>query len=317
MERHERWRTAYRASRYMEHLTESEVQQRAKDIFLNLMVLTEENKIGLPPIDAEGCHWMVLWTHILEEFMIRYGPYPAGFENGFITDLRTPRPDSPLATKAAQVVKAADLKELQPGSFLVKYGKYQYLEAMCEAGSIRIAPAASYDDPSLNPAIRDQELELYIQPPPFAMRLEVIDHKTGKPKATFNPIGNKITKSANTNYFVYCLSTVLVPRLFLDFDADACVIITKPKDFIEQLVYAFEKRMPGWTAVGTPVNYIDPLHVRLNALDIFCQKHFRYTYQKEFRAIWLPSEPITKLDPVFVDMGKLADSCRLIGLGKT
>jgi hypothetical protein len=168
--------------------------------------------------------------------VIRCGPYPAGFENGFITDLRIPRPDSLLATKAAQVVKAANLKGLQPGSYLIKYGKHQYLEAMCEAGSIRIAPAASYDDPSLNPAIRDQELELYIQPTPLAMRLEVIDHKTGKPKATFNPIGNKITRSANTNYFVYCLSTVLVPCLFLDFDADACVIITKPADFIERAV---------------------------------------------------------------------------------
>jgi hypothetical protein len=206
------------------------------------------------------------------------------------------------------------LRELQPGSFLVKYGKYQYLEAMCEAGSIRIAPAALYDDPTLNPAIRDQELELYIQPPPFAMRLEVIDHNTGKPRATFNPIGNKITKSASTNYFVYCLSTVLVPRLFVDFDADACVIITNPEDFIRRLVYAFEKQMPGWTAMRMPVNYIDPLHVRLNALDIFRQKHFRYAYQKEFRAIWLPPEPIAKLDPIFVDVGRLSDSCRLIGL---
>jgi hypothetical protein len=50
-------------------------------------VVTEENKIGLPPIDGEGHHWMVTWTHVLEEFVLRYGPYPAGFDEGFARGL--------------------------------------------------------------------------------------------------------------------------------------------------------------------------------------------------------------------------------------
>lgn len=74
MKRHEMWRGQYRSRRYIEHLTDDEVRQRAKDVFLNMLVITEEAKIGLPPINPESTCWMILWTHVLEEFVIRFGP---------------------------------------------------------------------------------------------------------------------------------------------------------------------------------------------------------------------------------------------------
>jgi len=45
MKRHEMWRGQYRSRRYIEHLTDEEVRQRAKDVFLNMLVITEEAKI--------------------------------------------------------------------------------------------------------------------------------------------------------------------------------------------------------------------------------------------------------------------------------
>lgn len=74
MKRHEMWRGQYRSRRYVEHLADDEVRQRAKDVFLNMLVITEEAKIGLPPINPESTCWMILWTHVLEEFVIRFGP---------------------------------------------------------------------------------------------------------------------------------------------------------------------------------------------------------------------------------------------------
>jgi len=307
----ERWRHQYRQRRYMVHLTEKELQQRAKDVFLNLLVLTEENKIGFPPIDDEGSYWMVRWADILEEFVLRYGPYPAGFKKGFIKEVRIPRPDDPLAPKAAQVVKSLDRSQLKPGTFLVKYGKAEHLRQAFEKGVIRIAPAASMDDPSLNPAIRDRELEVYVQPPPSEMKLHAYDGKTGKPKGVFNPVGNRVRRTSRTNYYVYCLSGALAPRLFIDFDYDSFLIFAEPAAFVKNLLQAVEAKLPKWTGAGMPVKYYDPLNSRLEDIDIFSQKHFRFAYQKEYRIIWLPPREANDLQPVIVELGSLEGSVQV------
>lgn len=316
MKRHEWWRKEYRERRYMEHLTEDELHQRTKDVFLNLMVITEENKVGLHPVNAEGRYWMSVWTHVLEEFVLRFGPYPAGFDKGFIQNLRVPSPEDPLAARAAAVVKALNKSDLRPGSYLVKYGKAEYLQQTFTKGIIRIAPAASYDDPSLNSAIRDRELEIYVQPPPSEMKLYAYDGKTGKPKGVFNPIGNIIRKTSESNFYVYCVSRILTPRLFLDFDADACLILKRPAAFIENIRTEVESKLPGWAGLGMPVKYFDPLHSKINAIDIFSQKHFHFSYQKEFRVVWLPPRIEKELQPVMIELGPLEDQCELIELNR-
>jgi len=307
------WLAQYRTRRYMEHLAENELRQRAKDVFLNQLVLTKEAKIGLPPINAEGQYWMILWTHVLEEFVIRYGPYPAGFTNGFMKDLSSfPRPDIPLAKLAAKAVQS---REVVQGTYIVKYGKAQYLKKAFKNGKILIAPATSYGDPSLNPAIRDEELEVTIQPPPSEFRMEIIDPNTGEKKGDIRPLGNKITTSSQTDYYVYCLSNLLTPRLFLDFDhADACLLITSPQKFIELIVKEFEQVATSFIAMSKPVRYIDPLNTHLDDIEIFFCKHFHYAYQKEFRIVWLPYEPCQKLDYVYLTLGNLEDVCELITL---
>jgi hypothetical protein len=315
MKRHEAWRAHYRARRYMEHLTDDELQQRAKDVFLNMLVITQEAKIGLPPISPESTCWMEVWTHVLEEFVVRFGPYPAGFGTGFMKTVAIPVPSNPLAERAAAAVSA---RAAPQGAYLVKYGKLKHLKPAYELGRLRIAPASAYSDPSLNPAIRDEELEVEIQPPPSEIRLTVIDPKSGKSKGSISPLGNKIKKVSRTNYYVSCFSSLFTPRLFLDFDdADACLLITRPREFIEAVFAEFERKLPAFTGLDKPVRYIDPLNTSLRDLDVFFCKHFRYAYQKEFRIVWLPKKLCSDLDPVFLELGKLSDYAELISLAGT
>jgi len=299
----------------MEHLSDDELYQRFRDVFINLFIITEENKIS-PLIDANGHYWMVTWTHVLEEFVTRFGPYPAGFKTGLTDGFIIPRPDNPLSIKAVEVFKHVDKSILKPGSYLVKYGKTKYLRQTYERGIIRIAPAASYDDPSHNPAIRDKELEVYIQPHPSEMKFTAHDGKTGKPKGVFNPIGNLVRITSKTNYYIYCLSAILAPRLFLDFDADSCLIIIKPKEFVVKLLKAFIDKLSGWSGAGMPVKYFDPLNTNIRSLDIYTQKHFKFSYQKEYRGIWLPPSTVNELDPIIIEMGSLEDQCKFIELNK-
>ena len=314
MRRHELWCQQYRLIRYMEHLKEDDLQQRAKDVFNNLTLLNEESKISLPKLSSDTEKWMILWTHVLEEFCIRYGPNPAGFTTGFMKDIRIPNPGSPLAAKAANAVKTTSFPQ---GDYIFKYGKFKYLQQALNEKKIRISPASSYDDPSLNPAIRDEELELSIYPLPSELKMKTYNGKTGEYRGDIHPENFVYTTRSKTNYYVYCLSLSFAPRLFLDFDSDACLVIRKPNEFQEMILSIFESKMQNWSGVGKRVVYIDPLNCPMVDIDVFCSKHFRYAYQKEYRFIWLPSDPEQYLDHIWIELPDMIDYCYLVNLSET
>jgi hypothetical protein len=314
IKRSEMWRQQYRNHRYMEHLNIEELQQRAKGIYLNILVLTPEAKLGPVSLDDGGGYWMILFTHVLEEFKLRFGPYPAGFLDGFMKDVKIPDPTSPIALKAAEIVNRHNL---QPGTYLAKFGKRCHIQAALERGAIRIFPASFYDNSSFNPAIRDKELQLSIQVHPSTIGLTITDKKTMKP-TKIKPIGNiEITQKSLTDYYIYCMTSVLVPRLFLDFEKDGydtCLIITKPRFFLNSLLNAFAKILPAWECAGIPVLYIDPLNAKEQDLNVFYSKHFRYTYQKEYRTIWLPPNHVKKLHYIDVKLDDLHKYCESISI---
>jgi hypothetical protein len=95
----------------MGHLEEDDLKQRAKDVINNLTLLNEEAKISPPKLSSDTEKWMILWTHVLEEFVIRFGPYPAGFKTGGMKDVRIPDPRSPNAPKAANAVKSTSFPQ--------------------------------------------------------------------------------------------------------------------------------------------------------------------------------------------------------------
>lgn len=311
MKRHEFWRQQYRLRRYMEHLKEHDLQQRARDVLNNLILLNEESKISLPKISNESEKWMILWTHVLEEFVIRFGPYPNGFTTGFMKNVRIPDPGSALAPKAANAVKTT---ALPAGDYLFKYGKSQHLKQALYEKQIRISPASSYDDPSLNPAIRDKELELSVRPSPSELKMKAYDGKTGEYKGDIRPKNFVLTAQSKTNYYVYCLSLSFAPRLFLDFDADACLVIRKPSEFQEIILSSFESRLRDWSGVGQKVTYIDPLNCSIKDIDVYSSKDFCYTYQKEYRFIWLPPKAMQSIDHVFIEVSNIEEYCYLVDI---
>ena len=302
-------RLQYRARRYMQHISNQELEKRVKDILLNQLVLTEENKIGLHPINQEGKYWMSLFIHVLEEYEIRFGPYPAGFKRGLINEIRIPDPRLETASKACDVVKRL---RIESNKYLFKYSQFEWLQQTQKEGKIRISPASSYRDPSLNPAIQDDELSFSFQPNPSEFYFEIFDGKTSKSKGQLKPKDFQIKHDSLSNYYVYCLSSIFVPRLFLDFDANACLIIKKPQEFIERILTTFETVNPGWIGIAKDVEYLDPLKPSSKKVDVFLCKHFRYSYQKEVRVIWLSSTPEKELNPKFIELGNLDDCTELV-----
>jgi hypothetical protein len=303
---HEHWRREYRQGRYIEHLSDEELRQRALDVFNDFAELSPDGKLSLQGFHDGGKPWFVLWTHVVEEFELRFGPFPNGFSNGFFHTAGFPDPRSPLAAPAAALVRS--VTDIVP-PVLVKYGKAEHLERMLELGEIRVSPASLYSDPSLNPAIHDDELALFIQPGPKRFRMDVLDGQTRKYKGRIYPAGNKVYRRSKSNYYVYCLSQRLAPRLFVDFEANACVVIRDPLRFENTVCRAMKIEYPDWTDGAEAVMYLDPLNSTLDDLDVFTRKHFRFAYQREYRLAWLPPAPVHVLQPVTLKIGSLSSYC--------
>jgi hypothetical protein len=309
MKRHQAWRTAYRLERYLDYMNEDDLCERYWDIQNNLLTLTADRKIGVIPPDQVMDYWGAVQAHVLEECVLQQFPYPHPLDR-CADKQQLPDYDWPGIEQAA-----AYKRTFVPGEFLIKYGKYKYLGAAYEKGEIRISPASAYSDSSLNRAIRDEELEMSIYYHPSRIKNKGLTENPDDLDPPVKPSGNVVhTLKAPTNYYVYCLAAEYSYRLFPDFEADCCLIVNKPKVFIERLVNAMLAKLPDWRAFGTGVRYIDPLNTTEEDLEVFFCKHFKFAYQKEYRVIWIPPAPQMALPSVDLKLGSLKDCCELVRL---
>ncbi len=290
----------------MERLELDDIEQRFRDVFSNILRLSDSAKIGLLPHEEGGNFLQECFTHILEEL----GARGTGLRPGLLDDVLLPRPTRPFGSHAA-AAQAAWRDRLH----LVKYGRAEHLRPAFQEGAVRIAPASSYNDPSLNPAMRDDELVVNLQPNPHLGTLTVFDRYTLRPKGVLHPETLTVTRAAQTNFYVYCVAAGVEARLFLDFDADSCLVITDELRFLERFASAVGEILPGWSCVAGPVGYYDPLRTGLEHLSAFFSKHLRYCCQKEYRVVWVPPTDLQELDPLYVRLGDLSDCTELVELG--
>lgn len=141
---------------------------------------------------------------------------------------------------------------------------------------------------------------------------------SAKPDGPFVPVGGiRIVRSKSTlpsDYYVYCMAVAASPRLFRDFNADACVVVTKTDEFTARVAAAVSEALPDFTTGKGRVRYLDPHLDHLGDLDIPGIKHFRFSYQEEYRMAWFPPTVRRNLEPLFVALGSLKDCATLITL---
>lgn len=294
----------YLRNPYLAQLTDAQLGQRMEDILANSHVIDERGLISLDASDPVLRYWLALTNDVQAEMARRYGPYPAGWRAGLITGDRLPGSLARDREPRPQVLRpSAPL----PTSHLVKYGERRYLEPALREGRLRVAPASAYSDPSLNPAIRDDELTIDIAYDPY------VPFNAHPPGTLILPPGRvPLRKRLPTNYYVYCLAPAVSTRLLLDFGADACLVIRDPDAFLSRLDAAVRARVPGWRCEVGDVRYVDPLQVNPGEVDVLMGKHFRYAYQREVRAAWVPPAPVHQLEPLFVTLGSLEDIAELV-----
>lgn len=197
-------------------------------------------------------------------------------------------------------------KREEPGQ-VFKFGKKKWLEGSFNEGSFRFAGAASYNDPSLNAAIQDDELTLSIHPTKVA--------STGILGLASRSQDGGLTLTHPTDYYVQCLSDRYTLRMYKDFGADACLVIYDGKEFGRRIISELRKHCGDWIVGAIPVTYVDPDAPGEGILPIPAAKHFKYIYQREERIICHPRrESFRSLQPFTITIGPMNDIAELISL---
>lgn len=313
IKRHELWRREYRADRYLQSLSRDELVQRGKDIMNNIIEITPALKIAPVGMSEGGVseateYWTILFTHILEECSLR--GYPIRGPLGNLEPSVFPNLKWAANERAAQIFPA---RHVQMETYLVRYGKKEHLKETYVTGNININPSLMYNDPSLNRAIKDDELELTMK-----TKSPLIDSLASQYVGELLNIPPYVTQEkvlrCSSDYFVFCMSTTLSIRLLGDFEADACILITNPKLFLSRLTEACSAIHPAFHWFPAVIQYIDPLHPPVHDVNVCATKHFRYSYQKELRIIGLPPEGAKELRPFAAKVTSLEECGELITL---
>jgi hypothetical protein len=292
----------YRRNRYLEHLPKEQLMRRIEDVMSNVHVVDSSGRIALKATNSSPHYWLSRFQEVIVEMQLRYGPYPAGFTEGLLDRNRLP---GSLRKEQLQRFKAYVDQPASSRNALVKYGKRRFLDEVIAAGRIRIMPASEYNDPSLNAAVRDDELTAEVN---FdSTFLGVFEGREASVAQHLHDARKIYRRRVDTNYYVYCMSTLTSNRLLIDFEADALIVIREPEVFLERLDSAVQRQVPEWRSRTGYVSYYDPLQVTPEEVDPVMGKNFRYAYQHEFRILWLPPSTVTCLEPIHVELGPLDD----------
>lgn len=293
------WWEEYRERPYLEHFDYDKLNRRFDCLIANTLQLTpSDGRIGA----STQVEWLRRLTHAKAELNAR-GLLPDHGRVG--DDSQVPDGADPAAAEAISGVELPD-----DAPYLVKYGESRYVRPVTERGEIRVSPASDFeDDPSFNPAQRDEELRLRTTAHPDEVRIRTADGET------IEPVGNvDFARSSTTDFYVWSLSSVLDVRLFRAFggndedENDACFLIRDPDTFVRRFCAGLQDELPGWQILVGSVEYVDPAYPPEEEPTVYFAKHFRHAYEREVRVIAVPPEDVDRLDEyVWLELGSCDD----------
>lgn len=251
------------------------------------------------------------WTHVLEEMALRYGPYPSGFDHDILHSEPFPDFASELARQATEAMTRLSLK---PGETFIRFGRPEFMRMLHADGQLRIQPASSFQAPKYNGAVRDDELTIGM-----SLNLDrdgivavVANPEDVPPDAPDQRVDVALRHS--TDFWLYCVTTSINPRLFVDFDATACVIIKDRGEFRRRIREAASAVILNSEFREGDAVYFDPLLPGKVLPFVPFTKPFGYMYQSEYRFCWLPRTVVAQVVLIDIELGSLREISELIEL---
>jgi hypothetical protein len=303
---------------YLAKAAESQLSHRHDAIRANLWTAPPPGKPQLHNDPNKASFWAAKITEVRTEQFLRSAR--AGLYRGTPQDFISFNAARLLSSAVLEpnIVDAVRTLALPPSPFLVRFTDACYVQDALQHGRFRIAPAAVYDDPSLNAAQRDDELSHASIRGDRHIVGGIIGYLPGEDPSQARPMpvqwGQMFEYMNSANFYVLCLTNQFDARMFKDFGKDAAIIIHNPAAFIDRLASATETSFPELQFKAEPVRYYDPYTVERNELVPGYSKNFSFAYQSEFRPTWWPRDPAAKLSPFFVEIGDMTDIAEAVYL---
>lgn len=297
----ELWTFMSKVSRNLQNLSDSELDARWVSIVKNILFVVGPSRDEQPIEAGAFSSWWWLRAFVQTECELgdRSRTVPAAPE---VLDWPPLRPEFITTSSIAQRLWA-------------RVGRQDRLNETLEKGNIRFGSASSFDNPSLNAAQKDLELEKSSNRPGQSLRIERSDGRAVSPigDVTFTTrsareIGNQLVP---VDYWLSSWSIEFDPRLCHEFGANAIIVVWDPDEFAERVERAVERKRPGWTFADIPIQYFDPYDLQPSPnrrLHPSATKDFAFGYQRELRlAMIQPDEPIPSGDAIVLEIGSLQD----------
>ena len=321
------WEKEYVEHPYMRALPMKDLNERFHDLSSNMLMISDGGKVGIQ-IASSGVEWARYLQHVHAEASVRELPFPFFLDKRHEPDWsRDGLPSSVKSRHSASAFNAVKAWAEAGGDrqfSVVKYGKRGDMERFLRDGEVLVRPSTTFDDEKFNRAQRDDENSVDV----FGARTK---DGTAVPASDLPGwFGDQysmtnFSSTTDRDYMLYCMSSTLSPTLFSQFGNtyNACVLIHDMEEFVTRMDLGRRERFPlgefvhghCWTT------YIDPLGAipltpkpakKSSAIPIPFLKHFRHAYQKEYRFVWLPTEPRRGFEKACISIGSLEDIAEII-----
>ena len=348
------WEREYRTNRYLRFESRAGLNQRHQNLLTNITILNDAGQVDL----TTEKHWHQLFKHVTVEMFLRGEP-PVPYNMDPTVERAVLFPNKELCERAAHAIENVTVS----GPILVKYGKAEHIKSLYERGEVYMPPASVYGDPKHNQAVYDQELTLthyvvvansegYVKSTDVCDNLDVLQGSSHRILPLFHaPDAEReqvsLIESYGPDAWVFCMSSLLTPRLFSDFHADACIVLSRDK-FKDLICNALRQPAGKILFAHGDVHYADPIgayqetvqppqvHLSYSVKEkddakrfspfgpgaellrppvVHFHKVFRFAYQREYRFVNYPSQYTKKLNaPIEFALGPLNDIGKLIVL---
>jgi len=286
------WEFHYETRRYLGGLTADQLAKRYADIVRNFRVFARSESHKIPI----GCMFGA-WYWYKKEHQTRYEFY-----------IRKRELPCALPFEIAAIPEGQEQfhGRFPDGKQIVRYGEVGWLKEFLE-GTVRITAAHNYRAMESDGARFDDELNKHrFMPAAYTKATTVRGQEI--------PLTSDIRSTISApNYYVLCTSCEWSSELFLEFKADACVVIRRPDILANRLRAATEHELNGWYFLDGTVQYFDPYEwTEQQPFDAPNCKDFRYAYQREYRFLWDPMDTgVSAFGHWTVDLGSLNDIAEL------
>ncbi len=287
------WEFQYELYRYLGRVSQEKLVERYPAIIRNMHALVSDDRHVIPIQSfLSSWYWYRKEHQTRLEFAMRGLDLPVQPPAGVLNNQALDAPVRPRSPNA--------------GDVLFRYSKRGYLEEMVHRGRIRIGPASFYRKLELGEARADEERAKVSFMPGEYSRITSHDGRE-------IPFIGDIRRSVSApNYYVLCLSCDWDSALFTDFQADACAVIRGTDAFAERLEAASKLQLDDWYFHHNPVEYFDPHEMPENQyFDAAMCKDFRFTYQREYRFLWIHLQDREPTGFRYLDLGPLRDIVEL------